>query len=41
MADWLRAFSALIIGYFLYSMIAGFIVALISLITYMALAIGG
>jgi hypothetical protein len=41
MADWLRAFSALIIGYFLYSMIAGFVVALISLIIYMALAIGG
>jgi hypothetical protein len=39
--DWIRAFSALIIGYFFYSLIAGFIVALISFIVYLALAIGG
>jgi len=39
--DWVRAFSALIIGYFFYSLIAGFIVAIISFIVYMALAIGG
>jgi hypothetical protein len=39
--DWVRAFSALIIGYFFYSLIASFIVAIISFIVYMALAIGG
>jgi hypothetical protein len=41
MMDWIRAFSALIIGYFLYSLIAGFIVAIISFIVYMVQAIGG
>lgn len=40
MADWIRAFSALIIGYFFYSLIAGIVVAFIAFITYVALAVG-
>lgn len=41
MTDWLRAFSALIIGYFFYSLIAGFVVAVVAFVTYMAIAVGG
>ncbi len=41
MADWVRGFSALIIGYFFYSLVAGFVVAFIAFIVYMAKAVAG
>jgi hypothetical protein len=39
--DWLRAFSALIIGYFFFSLIAAFVVGVIAFVIYMAIAVGG
>ncbi len=41
LTDWIKAFSALILGYFFYSLIAGFVVAIIAFLVYMALAVGG
>ncbi len=37
--DWLKASSTLIVGYFAYSIISGFVIAMIAFIVYMAAAI--